>query len=143
MTDDDRGLGARLISPHNFDGTGDVPEEVRNAAKRIARLRTRFLISDDPLGHGEVEELFTCAALQAEWMRELFEARDNDTPRPSTESVAAVRALHPCKTVAEGDYALTPPGDYCPACSWAPDYRFVHNEPWPCPTIRALDAVEA
>lgn len=65
-------LGKRLISPHGFDGNGPVPEQVRDAAKRIGQLRVKFL--REALSTGDLEELFQAAALQAEWMRELYEA---------------------------------------------------------------------
>lgn len=69
------------MSPNGFDGMGPVPEKVRAAARRIAELRVRFLHQcqsgmESPLTIREVEELFTAAALQAEWMRELYEARE-------------------------------------------------------------------
>ena len=70
----------RLVSPHGFDGMGSTPESVREAAKRLARLRVKFVKwtnSDDvsPLTQRETQDLFDAAALQAEWIRELFDAR--------------------------------------------------------------------
>lgn len=64
---------ARLVSPHSFDGSGPVPEEVRQASRRIASLRSTFLVTGE-VTSSEARELFDAAALQAEWMRELYEA---------------------------------------------------------------------
>ena len=69
-----RSLADRLISPHGFDGRGPIPQEVTDAAKRIARLRVKFLTRQDGLTTEEVDSLFDAAAIQAEWMRELFDA---------------------------------------------------------------------
>jgi hypothetical protein len=73
----------RLVSPHEFDGRGPVPEQVIAAAKRIAQLRVKFVNQwmpglEAPLTIREIEELFNGAALQAEWMRELYEAVHGD-----------------------------------------------------------------
>ncbi len=73
LTDEE--VASKLVSPNGFDGDGLVPDQVRTAAKRTAKLRTRWLI-DGTLTDAEVEEVFTGSALQAEWMRELYEARD-------------------------------------------------------------------
>lgn len=72
----ERSLTDRLVSPHGFDGRGPVPDEVRTAAERIAQLRVKFLTRKtlEPLTAHEVAQLFDAAALQAEWMRELYEA---------------------------------------------------------------------
>jgi hypothetical protein len=78
---------SRLVSPNAFDGRGPVPEKVRSAAKRIAKLRTKFLLQDE-ISHGETEELFRAAALQAEWMRELYEVVHDDISRRYTEQTA-------------------------------------------------------
>jgi hypothetical protein len=69
----------RLVSPHAWDGRGPVPDEVTQAAKRIAQLRVKFVTQwtpgmENPLTTREVEELFNAATMQAEWMRELYEA---------------------------------------------------------------------
>ena len=69
----------KLVSPHCFDGHGPVPDQVRQAAKRIAQLRVKFVNQwmpgiGNPLTTREVEEVFQASALQAEWMRELYEA---------------------------------------------------------------------
>jgi hypothetical protein len=69
----ERDLAKKLVSPHGFDGQGPVPPEVTAAAKRIAQLRTHFVLSDS-LTVEQIEELFDAALLQAEWMRELYEA---------------------------------------------------------------------
>jgi hypothetical protein len=83
-------LGEKLVSPHAFDGGGPVPDEVVAAARRIANLRVKFLTAPwhqypdqewlFPLTAHEVEELFTLAAIQAEWMRELLDYRDSLPP---------------------------------------------------------------
>jgi hypothetical protein len=69
----------KLVSPHGFDGHGPVPQEVTAAAKCIAELRVKFIHQwtpgvEQPLTTNEVDALFHAAALQAEWMRELYEA---------------------------------------------------------------------
>lgn len=68
-----------LVSPHSFDGHGAVPQVVHEASKRIARLRMKFVnqwnpARTNPLTTREVDELFEAAAIQAEWMREMYEA---------------------------------------------------------------------
>ena len=66
-------VGSKLVSPNGFDGRGPVPEKVREAARRLAHLRVKFLTTD-ALTTSEVREVLDAAALQAEWMRELYEA---------------------------------------------------------------------
>jgi hypothetical protein len=85
-TDDsaERTLTEKLVSPNGFNGHGPVPEKVTQAAKRIAGLRTKFIHQwtpgmGQPLTTREVEELFDASAIQAEWMRELYEAVHDDT----------------------------------------------------------------
>jgi len=73
----------RLVSPNEFDGRGPVPEKVTEAARGIASLRVQFVIQWDPamgnpLTTSEVQKLFDAAAIQAEWMRELYEAVQAD-----------------------------------------------------------------
>ena len=72
---------AKLVSPHGFDGAGPVPEAVVQAARTIASLRVKYVSQwtpgmEQPLTTRELQELFDAAALQAEWMREVLEARD-------------------------------------------------------------------
>lgn len=67
-----------LVSPNGFDGRGPVPWEVTEASKQISRLRIMCLTQDDGLTKSEVDELFRCAAVQAEWIRELYEAVHSD-----------------------------------------------------------------
>lgn len=69
----------KLVSPNGFDGRGPVPEKVTDAARGIAKLRVKFVNQwtpgiENPLTTSEVEQLFNAAAIQAEWMRELYEA---------------------------------------------------------------------
>jgi hypothetical protein len=66
-------IGQRLVSPHGFDGRGPVPWEVTQAATQTARLRVMFLTQDGGLTRSEVDELFSAAAILAEWTRELYE----------------------------------------------------------------------
>lgn len=77
------GLMAKLVSPNGFDGRGPVPDKVTAAAKRIAHLRVKFVSQwtpgmDNPLTTREVQQLFDAAAIQAEWVRELYEAVHDD-----------------------------------------------------------------
>jgi hypothetical protein len=74
-----RTVSERLVSPNGFDGYGPVPEKVTAAAKQIAHLRTKFIHQwtpgmEQPLTTREIEQLFDASAIQAEWMRELYEA---------------------------------------------------------------------
>jgi len=74
-------LTDRLVSPNGFDGYGTVPDKVNEAARKIARLRTTFVNqwvpgADGTLTTTEIDRLFDASAIQAEWMRELYEARD-------------------------------------------------------------------
>ncbi len=62
-----------LVSPNGFDGRGPVPQRVREAATRIAELRVKHL-TQGYLMNRELEQVFLAAAVQAEWMRELYEA---------------------------------------------------------------------
>ena len=76
-----RPLTDRLVSPNGFDGYGPVPDKVYVAARKIAKLRTRFVSQwtpgcEQPLATTEVDALFQAAAVRAEWERELIEARD-------------------------------------------------------------------
>lgn len=78
MTDE---LTNRLVSPNGFDGRGPVPDKVNEAARKIAKLRVRFVNQwhpgcEQPLTTSEVDALFAAAAIQAEWIRELYESRD-------------------------------------------------------------------
>jgi hypothetical protein len=73
------GAADKLVSPNGFDGRGPVPEKVKDAAKRIAHLRVKYVnqwnpAGENPLTTREVQQLFDAAAVQAEWMRELYEA---------------------------------------------------------------------
>ena len=68
-------LTDRLVSPNGFDGNGPVPELLRDTAKRAARLRVRWMLHGS-LTDDEIGEVFDASMLQAEWMRELYEARD-------------------------------------------------------------------
>jgi hypothetical protein len=75
----EQATASKLVSPNGFDGRGPVPDKVREAAKRIAKLRTKFVHQwtpgmASPLMTTEVDQLFTDAATQAEWIRELYEA---------------------------------------------------------------------
>lgn len=75
-------LMGRLVSPHGWDGMGSVPSLVHEAAGGIARLRVKFVNqwmpgADSPLTTREVNELFDGAAITAEWLREVTEARDH------------------------------------------------------------------
>ena len=77
-------LTDRLVSPNGFDGYGTVPDKVNEAARKIARLRTTFVNqwvpgADGTLTTTEIDRLFDASAIQAEWMRELYEARDTLT----------------------------------------------------------------
>jgi len=77
----DRIDGRKLVSPNGLDGMGPVPTQVQDAALCIAKLRIKFVHQwmpgmDSPLTSREVEDLFRASAIQAEWMRELYEARD-------------------------------------------------------------------
>ena len=79
----ERTVGQKLISPNGFDGHGPVPEKVNQAARIIAGLRVKFVNQwtpggDSPLTTREVQGLFDAAAVQAEWMRELYEAVHSD-----------------------------------------------------------------
>jgi hypothetical protein len=65
---------SKLVSPHGFDARGPVPWEVTEAAKQTARLRVMFLTQDGALTRSEIEELFRCCAVQAEWTREQHQA---------------------------------------------------------------------
>jgi hypothetical protein len=76
---DERPVMDKLVSPNGFDGRGPVPEKVTAAARTIARLRTNFIHQwtpgmEQPLTTSELEQLFDAAAIQAEWIRELYEA---------------------------------------------------------------------
>lgn len=73
VSEDARSTVRRLVSPNGFDGRGPVPEKVKEAAKRIAHLRVKF-VTGERLVPSEVDQLFDAAAMQAEWMRELYEA---------------------------------------------------------------------
>lgn len=106
--------GARLVSPNGFDGRGSVPEKVTQAAKRIAKLRVKFVTqrsaSDDTLTTSEVDDLFSASALLAEWTRELYEAVH---ATPSTEG-ALRAALGQCRAEALDGIAVTGEQDtYC------------------------------
>jgi hypothetical protein len=68
----------KLVSPNGFDGRGPVPEMVNNAARRVARLRVKFVNQwtpgcENPLTTREVQQLFDDFAVLAEWSRELYE----------------------------------------------------------------------
>lgn len=65
-----------LVSPHGFDGFGPVPDEVMKGARRVAMLRVKFLTTESGLTTREIEDLFYASALTAEWLREVYEARD-------------------------------------------------------------------
>jgi hypothetical protein len=91
-----RPLADRLVSPNGFDGYGPVPDKVNDAARKIAKLRTRFVSQwtpgcEQPLTTTEVDALFQASAVRAEWERELIEARDALT-RERDEAVAVVTA---------------------------------------------------
>ncbi len=79
MTANERALSDRLVSPHDFDGSGPVPEQVRAAARRIAQLQVMWSLQsadmEQPLTTRELQDLFDAAAIGAEWMRELYEVR--------------------------------------------------------------------
>lgn len=67
-------LSDKLVSPHGFDGFGEVPPLVIDATREIARLRVKYLISIlEPV---EVGVLFDDSAVVAEWLREVADARD-------------------------------------------------------------------
>lgn len=78
---DPRTLSQRLVSPHAFDGNGPVPVQVVVAGRDVAKLHVKFVNQWTPgadrlFTNGEIRMLLDAAALQAEWMRELYEARD-------------------------------------------------------------------
>ena len=80
----DRSLVDKLVSPNGFDGRGPVPEKVTAAAKRIAGLRAKWL-RGSRLTASEIADLLDAVAIQAEWMRELYEAvhSEGSEPQPS------------------------------------------------------------
>lgn len=62
--------------------------------------------------------------------------RDSDTYRAALAALARVRELHqPFVEVDWVDWAEAP---YCGTCACVREYGLTY-EPWPCPTIRALD----
>lgn len=98
-----------FVSPHNFDGRGPVPQEVTAAAKRIAELRVKYVHQwtpgmENPLTTREVEELFNAAALQAEWMRELYDTlhgpQTGITPTTQPDAMECGRILIRCAALA-------------------------------------------
>ncbi len=105
-------LMSKLVSPHGFDGAGPVPDQVVAASTCIARLRVKFLHQwtpgmDQPFTTRELQELFDAAALQAEWMRELLEARD---------ALVAERSRVMSDSATEDPCALFHQGDPCLRC---------------------------
>lgn len=62
----------KLVSPNKFDGKGQTPDKVMEASKKLAELRKRFLLRGS-LTSKEVYQIFNACAIQAEWIRELYE----------------------------------------------------------------------
>jgi hypothetical protein len=89
----DENVFQRLVSPNGFDGRGPVPEKVTEASKLIARLRVKFVHQWTPgmehkLTTTELQQLFDAAAVQAEWIRELYEAVHAPTiPTPESKEL--------------------------------------------------------
>lgn len=91
-------LMGRLVSPHGWDGMGSVPSLVHEAGGDVARLRVKFVNqwmpgADSPLTTREVNELFDAAAITAEWLREVTEARDHAVAEAERLRLASQRLL--------------------------------------------------
>ena len=121
-----RPMVARLVSPNNFDGRGEVPDKVNAAAKQIAHRWVKFVSQWDPampnpLTAKEVEQLFTATAIQSEWMRELHEAVHESPAIISSlrEENVALRGLR--ESVAQ--VLIESVHDICPWCGNEPSWH--------------------
>lgn len=106
----------RFMSHHAFDGYGPVPPGVVEAARSLARLRLWYLRSkpEKPLpAEREINELFAASAIQAEWMRELYEARDDLRSRLDAAEARAAAAEGVVKAARPfGDYWIYEDADH-------------------------------
>lgn len=75
-------LRKRLLSPHDFDITGEVPEELDLAIRDSVNARVLFLTDPIGLEPQDIERVFETLALYAEWSRELYDAVDRLKAQP-------------------------------------------------------------